>query len=233
MPLSKMTRCVLAGSLAAIVASIGATAWSQRIGGTMPRQIRMGATDMVIQRVEPEIVAEEVRGAVQAQLDRELMCFRWPSIWLADNERRRVYTVRYDLMERDWGADVADDARNRMQEFVGMGLLTVRDVSDAFGPGTLEYRLTREGGEYLQGSPSAGRLSFCAPSGRRVVDIVETEFGTFACGTLNVRFTHTSEAWPDWARTPASQARVAEQWGAPGVVGEGRGACGDEPAMVC
>lgn len=220
MPLARVMLRIFQGVGVTAALVFAANAWSQSSTARMPRDVRSGAIDMAIQRVEPEIGAEEIRAAVQAQLDRETMCFPWPSIWLAAGERRRVFIVRFDLMERDWGSDIAERARVRMQEFVDMGLLTPRDLPN-LGPGAVEFRLTAEGDAALQGSASSGRLSFCVPSQRRVVEVTSTEFGTFACGTVFVRFTHSADAWPTWARTQTAQQRVMENWAPIGSTGEG------------
>lgn len=220
MPLAAVMRLVGAGLALALLLAMAADAWSQSVAARMPRQVRAGAIDMVIQRVEPEVRREEVLAAVQAQLDRETMCFPWPSVWLAAEERRRVFIVRFDLMERDWGADFAAQARARMQDFVDMGLLAARERAD-IGAGVIEFRLTGDGHRALRGSTASGRLSFCLPSERRVVEITSMEFGAYACGTLQVRFTHVADGWPSWARTSAAQVRVAETWAAPGALAEG------------
>lgn len=220
MPLAAVVRLIGIGLTAAMLVGIGADAWSQSVGARMPRALRTGAVDMAVQRVEPEVRREEVLAAVQAQLDRETMCFPWPSIWLAAEERRRVFVVRFDLMQRDWGAEFADGARARMQEFVDMGLLTARERAD-IGAGVIEFRLTSDGDRALRGSIATGRLSFCLPPQRRAVEITSMEFGAFACGTVQVRFTHVADDWPSWARTNASQARIAGTWAPPGATAEG------------
>ena len=114
-----------------------------------------------------------------------------------------------------------------MQEFVDLGFLTRRERPD-LGPGAVEFALTREGTAYLRGSPYGGqRPSFCAPAGRRLVEISSMEWGEFACGSLRVRFTHVANEWPAWARTESARARMAETWaplgtGVAGTVSLGR-----------
>lgn len=234
MPLAGLMPRFFLGLGAAVLAAFGAaSAWSQSNTARMPREIRFGAVDMVIQRVEPEVSRAEILAAVQAQLDRETMCFPWPSVWLDPAERRRVFVVRFDLMTRDWGVETAEAARTRMQEFVAMGLVTQRAMPRV-GADAVEFRLTPLGDAHLQGSLSSGRLSFCMPSGRRVQEITETEFGDFACGTLKVRFTHVADAWPNWARTEFAQTRIAETWAplgssAPGSVSMSRQWFSDDP----
>jgi hypothetical protein len=220
MPRSRAMPRIWVGLAAlAIFVCAAATAWSQSSTARVPREIRFGSVDMVIQRVEPGVSQSEIFEAVQAQLDRETMCFPWPGVWLDSSDRRRVFLVRYDLMLRDWGAEVAERGRARMQDFVDMGLLNAR-ARPEIGVGVVEYQLTSTGYERVTGSLSGGRLSFCLPSERRVVEVVETELGDFDCGTLRARFAHIADAWPSWARTQASRARIAETWGPIGVQGE-------------
>jgi hypothetical protein len=215
-----MPRIWVSAAALAVFVCAAASAWSQSNTARVPREIRFGAVDMVVQRVEPGVSQSEIFEAVQAQLDRETMCFPWPSVWLDPVERRRVFIVRFDLMERDWGAEVATRTRARINEFVEMGVLVAREQSD-IGPGVTEYRLTRLGDERLVGSPSSGRMSFCMPSGRRVVEVLETQFGDYPCGTLQVRFRHVADAWPSWARTQTIQTRINDTWGTIGSPGEG------------
>ncbi|WP_167755550.1 hypothetical protein [Vitreimonas flagellata] len=221
MPLSRAMPRIWVGAVAlAVFLCAAATAWSQSSTARMPREISNGAREMVVQRVEPEISQAEIFAAVQAQLDRETMCFPWPSVWLDPAERRRVFIVRFDLMERDWGGEVTARTRARLAEFVDMGVLVAREQSD-IGPGVIEYRLTRLGDDRLVGSPASGRMSFCMPSERRVVEILETQFGNYPCGTLQVRFRHIADAWPSWARSQSIQTRVNDTWGAIGSPGDG------------
>lgn len=187
----------------------------------MPREIRLGSADMVIGPVEQDVSREEVLTAVQALLIREPVCFPWPGLWLSEAPYRSVFYARYDLMSRDWGSDVAEASRVRMQEFVDMGFLLARPRPD-LGPGAIEYTLTSDGVAYLQGSPYGSiRPSFCGPSQRRVVEITRMEYGQFDCGSLRVTFTHGSDDWPNWARTQTARERVGEVWAPPGGVAEG------------
>jgi hypothetical protein len=221
MPLSRaMPRIWVGAAALAVFVCAAATAWSQASTARMPREISSGAREMVVQRVEPAVSQAEILAAVQAQLDRETMCFPWPSVWLDPAERRRVFIVRYDLMERDWGVEVTAQARARINEFVEMGLLVVREQADV-GPDVIEYRLTRLGDDRIVGSPNSGRMSFCMPSERRVTEVLETQFGDFPCGTLQVRFRHIADAWPSWARSQSVQARVTANWGVIGSPGDG------------
>lgn len=183
----------------------------------LPREIRTGAADMIIEPVEETVSREEVMAAVQALTQRESLCFSWPGLWLDSSNRRNFYFARYDLMARDWGQDVADTSRARMQEFVDLGFLIARERPD-IAPGVVEYTLTVDGVAYLRGSPYGGeRPAFCAPSQRRVVEVTSMEWGQFPCGSLRVRFNHIADDWPAWARTANARTRVATAWAPVGV----------------
>lgn len=188
----------------------------------MPREIRIGAADMAIARVEQDVSRAEVAEAVQRLVSNAPMCLPWPGIWLdAIDNRRNVYFARYDLMARDWGEDVADASRARMQEFVELGFLLARQRPD-LGADVVEYTLTVDGDAYLRGSPYGGeRPSFCAPSERRLVDIIDMQWGDYACGSLHVRFTHVADQWPSWARSEGARTRIASTWASPGEIAEG------------
>ena len=187
----------------------------------MPREVRLGAADMVIARVGEDVTRDEVTAAVQTMVENEPMCFPWPGLWLDASDRRNFYFARYDLMARDWGATVAANSRQRMQEFVDLGFLTARDRPD-LGTGVVEYSLTPDGATYLRGSPYGGeRPSFCAPSQRRVLEITSMEWGQYDCGSLHVAFTHVADDWPAWARSEAARARIASTWGPVGVASQG------------
>ena len=192
-----------------------------------PFAIRAGIAEMVIERVELGVSREEVAAAAQAVIGAASACFPWPTLWIEGDDRRNIFRVRFDLMTRDWGAEVAQASALRMQDFVDLGFLTRRERPD-LGAGAVEFALTREGTAYLRGSPYGGqRPSFCAPAGRRLVEISSMEWGEFACGSLRVRFTHVGEEWPAWARTERARARMVETWaplGAPiaGTVSLGR-----------
>ncbi len=187
----------------------------------VPREVRTGVTEMAIERVEQDVSREEVATAVQRLIDAETLCYSWPGLWLDASNRRNFYFVRYDLMARDWGAEVADAGRTRMNEFVELGFLVARERPD-IAPGVVEYTLTTDGVNYLRGSPYGGeRPSFCAQSERRLVEITAMEWGSYPCGTLLVRFNHIADDWPHWARTPAARNRVATTWAPVGVPAEG------------
>lgn len=188
----------------------------------MPREIRTGAADMAITPVEASVSREEVFEAVQALVSGAPLCISWPGLWLQGDDRRNIYLVRYDLMARDWGEEVARTNRGRMQEFVDMGLLVARDRPD-IGVGVVEYTLTTDGVAYLRGSPYGGgrRPEFCAPSQRRVVDITSMEWVSNPCGALFVRFTHVADGWPTWARSDSARARADAFWAPVNVVQNG------------
>ncbi len=184
----------------------------------MPVEVRMGAADMAIEPVEQGVTRAEVLTAVQAMVAEAPLCLSWPGLWLDPEQRRDTYIVRYDLMTRDWGETASARSRERMQEFVDMGLLTQRDRPD-LGAGIVEYVQTEMGGEYLRSTPYGGdgRPEFCAPSQRRLVEITAMEWGRFPCGNLSVSFTHIADDWPEWARTRELRERVGAQWAPPGV----------------
>lgn len=188
----------------------------------MPRELRTGGAAMAVGRVEAEVSREEVADAVRSLVERAPLCLDWPGLWLQGNDRRRVYIVRFDLMRRDWGGQVAVEGTQRMQEFVDAGFLLARERPD-IGPGAVEYTLTTEGARYLVGTPYAGvgRPKFCAPARRRMIEITGIEWGQSACGNLRVAFTHVAEAWPIWARTDGVRSRIAEGFGPLGVVATG------------
>ena len=187
----------------------------------LPREIRRDGAEMVVQPVDTSVPEAEVVVAVQALLEREPLCFAWPSLWLTDSERRTYYYARYDLMARDWGAELAAESRRRMQEFVDMGFLTATDRPN-LGPGAVEYVLTPDGDTYLRGSPyGTERPQFCAPSQRHLVQIDSSEWGEFGCGNLRVTFQHRADEWPSWARTERSRELVTATWGGLGAIAPG------------
>ena len=185
-----------------------------------PRDIRLGVAEMVIQNVERDVAPAEVVTALQRIVSEARLCLSWPSLWIEGDGRRTVYLVRFDLMERDWGEEVAAESRVRMQEFVEMGLLSVRARPD-IGPGAMVFALTREGARVISGSLRS-RLAFCLPPERQVVEITNLEWGVFECGSLRVDFTHIASAWPSWARTEAGRRRAAQVWAEVGVRTPGR-----------
>jgi hypothetical protein len=187
----------------------------------LPVAVRTGAANTVIERVESTVDRAEVASAVQRLVQAAPICFPWPGIWLDPSTRRNGYYARYDLMNRDWGADVADASRERMQEFVAMGFLTAVERPD-IAPGVVEYDLTPEGDAVLRGSPYGGaRPSFCPGSERRMVEFTDMQWGEYPCGSLHVRFTHVADNYPTWARTTAAQQRVDSTWGPIGTQLEG------------
>jgi hypothetical protein len=187
----------------------------------MPREVRTGAANTVIERVESTVDPAEVADAVQRLVTEAQLCFPWPGLWLDPSTRRNVYYVRYDLMTRDWGGDFAAASQARLREFVDMGFLTSVERPD-LGPGIVEYTLTAEGDRFLRGSPYGGsRPQFCPNSQRRLVEITDMQWGQFACGSLQVRFTHVADAYPSWARTESSRQRVDATWAPIGAAVEG------------
>jgi|CXWL01.1.fsa_nt_gi hypothetical protein len=211
---------VLGGALALTMsacASLTPTPEFMRI----PRDIRTGAAEMVIERVEQDVSREEVAQALGVMIARAPVCMSWPGLWLEGDDRRNVFFARFDLMARDWGQGIADESERRMQEFVELGFLTKRERPE-IGAGAFEYTLTPEGSDFLHGTPYGGdRPSFCAPSQRRLAEIVAIEWGNYDCGGMRVRFTHVADDWPTWARTDGARARVAEAWAPIGAVASG------------
>jgi hypothetical protein len=167
------------------------------------------------------VTREEVAEALGEIVSAARVCMPFPTLWVQADDRHAVFIVRYDLMRRDWGGDVASASELRMSDFVELGFLTQQERPD-LGAHAVEYTITDEGDQYMQGSPEGReRPSFCAPGGRRLVEITTMESGRFACGTLRVRFTHVADGWPAWARTQASRTRVAETTTPVGVIAEG------------
>ena len=185
-------------------------------GPRMPREIREGRADSVVQAVESDVSREEVVAAINAMLTRTPICMRMPGLWLDGEVRLGVFVVRYDLMERDWGGDVAAGARRRMDEFVEMGFLTAQD-----GAATT-YTFTETGRDLLSGSfESRDPPSFCGPAQRRVAEITNMEWGSFNCGSLRVRFTHVADSWPSWATSETARTRAVEAMSPPGETAAG------------
>jgi hypothetical protein len=185
----------------------------------MPAEVRYGGAEMVITAVEQDVSRDEITHAVETLIATAPVCASWPTLWLEEGGRRTQFTVRLDLMARDWGEEVASESRARMREFVELGFLTEREGSR----GAVEYLVTPVGAPHLRDSPLAGRArdAFCSPVERRLVEIKALEWGQFPCGTLRVRFTHTADDWPSWARTEASRRRVTEAAAPVGVVADG------------
>jgi hypothetical protein len=187
----------------------------------MPPEIRSGSAQMLLAPVETTVSRDEVAAAVQRLVSAAPACMPWPGLWLEASDRRSVYVARYDLMARDWGADVAAESKARMDEFVALGFLAPRQRTDLH-PDAIQYDLTEQGAAALQGTPYGGtRPSFCGPLERRLVEITALDFGDHPCGNLLVRFTHVADAAPSWARTPGAQARVAQVAAAVGQVANG------------
>ena len=186
----------------------GAPADSAQIASTarMPREIQLGAVGMAIQRVEQDVLREELAAAIAPMIARKPVCMRWPSLWI-EAARRNSFVVRYDLMMRDWGQPATEVSRARMREFVELGFLQEQVGAN---PQVVTYVLTNTGLTYLNGVLEPGRRpNFCAPSERRLVAVDALEWGQFPCGTLRVRFTHDGEAWPSWASSETTRARFA------------------------
>jgi hypothetical protein len=126
-------------------------------------------------------------------------------------------------MARDWGEQASAAAQAQMDEFVAIGFLS---AAPALSPDSraVEYRLTAAGQRYLTGLIEPGRRpQFCAPAERRLVEITEMQWGQYPCGTLRVHFNHVGDAWPAWATTESTRARLAMSWppvgeASPGVV---------------
>jgi hypothetical protein len=181
----------------------------------------MGYAEMATQGVEPGVPPSEIASAIGALIAQARVCLPWPALWLDAEQRRSVFHARFDLMRRDWGADVAAASEARMGEFVEGGFLTRRERPD-LGEGAATYTLTPEGAEALRGSPyGGGRPQFCGVSGRRLGEITALEWGEFACGNLRVGFTHVADDWPAWARSEGTRARVAQAWGPIGTAAPG------------
>ncbi len=186
-----------------------------------PREVRSGGADSVMAPVERDVSRVEVAAALRNILDQSPICLPWPAVWLNEAAVRSAYVMRADLMARDWGADVARDGEQRMDEFVDMGFLTRRERPE-IGERVHEYALTQLGRQYLHGSPYGGdRPVFCAPSQRRLIEITHIEFGQFPCGSVRVHFTYAAQDWPSWAGTDAARTRIQDDIGAIGAIENG------------
>lgn len=213
MPLGRAFRVIGAALLVLAAAACGggpdpAPQIAADVNGTarMPREIRVGATGMVIQAVEQEVSRQEVAAAIGPMIAAAPVCMNWPALWI-EQPRRASLVVRYDLMTRDWGAAAVASARARMDEFVELGLMNAAPGAD---PNIVAYALTDTGVQYLDGTIEAGRRpDFCGPAERRLVEITTLEWGQFPCGTVRVGFTHDGEEWPSWARSDATRTRLA------------------------
>lgn len=215
----KAAQSVLAAAL--ICGLAAACAAPAADGPTAPREIRVGAAETAAQNVERGVSEAEVAATVQAMIAAEPVCFSWPTLWLQDGGRRTLFIARYDLMARDWGAEIASSSLERMEEFVAAGFLT-RRARDDLGPGAVEYTLTAAGDAIMSGSPYSGeRPTFCAPAERRLLAVTLSEWGQFDCGNLRVRFTHVGDGWPSWAQAETMRARLAQSWPAPGAEAQG------------
>lgn len=190
-------------------------------GPRAPREVRFGTADHASQYVEAEVRPDEIAAAVQTLISAAPVCTPWPTLWLERTGRRTHFLVRYDLMSRDWGGQIAAASTERMEEFVAMGFMTRRERPD-LGQGAVEYTLTPAGEAALDGSPYSGeRPTFCAPAERRLVAVTVVEWVQSNCGNLRVRFSHVSDEWPSWARSETTRLRMATQWPALGYVAEG------------
>ncbi len=221
MKTSGWARALGLAALGAMAACGGLALEPPAPGAGPPREIRLGQAEMATQGVEPGVSPSEIASVVGAMVADARVCMPWPALWLDQEQRRSVFHVRFDLMARDWGADVAAASETRMREFVESGFLTRRERPD-LGVGAATYTLTPEGAGALRGSPYGGaRPQFCGASGRRLAEITALEWGEFACGNLRVGFTHVADDWPAWARTEAARARVLQTWGPIGSVAPG------------
>ncbi|MCX7358296.1 MAG: hypothetical protein NT015_09160 [Alphaproteobacteria bacterium] len=219
MPLAKAIRAIAWSSLSLFLCACGAMGNVPSRDEFMrtPREIRTGAADSVIERVESTVDRAEVLAAVQSLVTAAPLCYPWPGLWLDASDRRNAYYARYDLMTRDWGEETTSASRERMREFVDLGFLVARERPD-IGVGAVQYDLTTEGVAFLRGSPYGGaRPQFCPNAQRRVAELTNLEFGQFDCGSLRVTFTHVADAWPTWARTEAARERVDSTWAPAGI----------------
>jgi hypothetical protein len=188
----------------------------------MPAAIRSGRADQATQPVETSVSANEVLAAVQRILGAAPVCMSWPSLWVDDMGSRDAIRVRFDLMRRDWGGDVADDAKQDMDAFVDMGFLTKR-ARDDVAHGVIDFTLTDLGRGYMRGtisSDSGSAPKFCAPGERHVVAITQMEWGSFPCGHLKAHFSFDSPDHTSWATSPGARAVVVEALG-PSARGQG------------
>lgn len=190
------------------------------VGPAPPREIRLGAQSAV-QQVETSVTQAEVEAAIRDLVSSAPVCTSWPTLWLQETGNRFQFQARYDLMARDWGADVAAASRERMEEFVSMGFLS-RDEGAPEDAGAVIYQITPAGRETLRGSPyGTVRPSFCGPSERTLVSVTAMDWVQSDCGNLRVRFSHVANDWPSWARTDTTRRRLAEIWPANGEPAEG------------
>lgn len=187
-------------------------------GRRIPREVMTGGSSTVIQAVESDVPREEVVAVVQRLIEGATICTPLPTVWLAGEPRMGVFSVRYDLMRRDWGDESVQNARVRMDELVALGFLSAAETA----PEVIAYTITREGRQYLRGAIVSGqRPAFCAPAERRLGEITQIDWGQFQCGTLRVRFTHVADNWPSWARPETTRARLLQTWPPLGQTGEG------------
>lgn len=180
-------------------------------GSRMPREIRLGMADMVLQRVEDDVSRDEIVAAIEPLLANAAVCMRWPALWL-EQPRGNRFVVSYGLMARDWGEQAATDAQGYMDEFVSMGFLTAAPAASQDSR-AVAYTLTGAGERYLRGQINPGRRpEFCAPAERRLVEITALQWGEYPCGTLQVRFNHVGDDWPAWATSDITRQRLAASW---------------------
>jgi len=224
-----LARAVLLAIMAIMTMAMGACVTAELVpdaspaperSGTarMPREIRAGAAEMMLQSVERDVAAEEVAAAIRPLLANAPICMAWPALWM-EQARRSSFVVRYDLMARDWGEGSVAAAQSRMQEFVELGFLTASPGPSA---GSVQYTMTEAGFQYLVGVIEPGRRPrFCAPAERELVEITSMEWGRFPCGSLRVQFMHVGRDWPSWARSETTRTRLAASWPALGEPAQG------------
>lgn len=212
----------LASWCSIVAACVGAAACAvpQPEGPRPPLEIVSGRASSAVQAVESTVARAEVEAAVSALIAAAPICTGWPTLWLDRSERSSEFRARYDLMARDWGAELTQASRERMNEFVSMGYLAERSAT---ADGVVLYVLTPAGRAAMRGSPYVQeRPSFCSPAERRLVEIVSMEWIESDCGNLRVRFSHTWDDWPVWASAERTRRRLEPTWGAPGAIAEGR-----------
>jgi hypothetical protein len=211
------TERVTAMTFVIVLAAACATVPTLLTGPQMPPEIRQGRSAFVLQPVESDVTDGEIVATVSALIASAPICVRTPALWLEGPARLSAFTVRFDLMARDWGAEATDDARRRMNALVEMGLL-----SAAPGDGPVIFAITPLGRSMMRGSFGAGRPpGFCGSSEQHLVRVVSTERGAFSCGSLRVHFVHSADQWPAWATSEAARRVVADAGLAPGQSGEG------------
>jgi hypothetical protein len=215
----RIMAAVLLGLAAAACAEVSPSEFEYR---RIPLAVRTGAADLVVEHVDPGVSRDELTSAVRRVVENARVCVRWPAVWIEQDDRHSYFVVRYGLMARDWGADIAARSVQRMQEFVEMGFLEQRDRPD-LGDGAVQYSITAAGSANMIGLLGNGeRPSFCAPGGRRLVDIINVEWGDFPCGNVRIYFSHVADEWPTWVHTDEQRDLIAQTWAPAGVTAYGR-----------